>query len=634
MMLALPSSGQQKILLNHRIKENILNASTGIVLVKTSGAVYGIDPEKHTVVWENEAIGKLDFSRYREIPFTPYVFFEDKPLLNSKFLSKTLNAKGVSRVIVDVTKGKIMFNSEDQGFQAVFNTMVLPEQHAVLVDGKIDEGFGIGLFDFETGTSKWMTKVSSDFFSRTKGALLNQEKVLLDADNNIFWLKNRHLLKIDLTTGDIVHNEKGISSILLDEQANRLYLSSNKLRGEKLNQETAIYAVDPKNMESNWARPPARVVGNIIETTLDGNKLVVITSKGFDIIDANKGTKKWKRSDPLPLIRKIVPVGDSYLVVQENQLTRIDAFGHDVWDAPLRITFSNDENPVHIFDNAAHALFITPSRVNRVQIETGKKIWNEDVSLFDADYIRRNLKLKLPYHRVWFNPETDQFPVYNENKFYLFNNRDSVPPQSLHHFDFGRRFPELKIRNEGYFLFEGNNFYLFNFSGNLMYKKEYPAMKSGSFVRRSFRNSIYWLKRSLQVSSATLLFAPTQANRAFRNTIVSNNLGAFGSAAGSIYGTYNSYVDGFRSFTELDIDVDSNLEYVFRRIRKSRKNDDQMIIAVPKDDKIRLINFHIDTGAEETIRELDADQDNFIIDEAERLIYFFENKEVSIQKLN
>ena len=634
LMPAPASFSQQKILLEERVKENILNTNTGMVLVKTSGSVYGIDPENHNILWENEALSKLDFSAYTEIPFTPYVFFEDKPLLNSNFLSKTLNTKGVSRVIVDVTSGKIMFNSRDQGFQAVFNTILLPGQNAVLVDGKIDEGFGIGLYDFETGTPKWLTKVSSDFFSRTKGAVLNQEKVLLDADNNIFWLRNRQLLKIDLKTGAIEHDEKGISSILFDEKKGRLYISSNKLRGEKLNQETAIYAMDPKNMESVWQRPPARVVGNILETSLDGNKLVTITSKGFNIIDTDSGVKKWKKSDPLPLIRKIVPVGEGYLVVQENQLSRIDEFGHNAWDTPIKVTFSKDEKPVHIFNDTSHALYITPSRANRVEIKTGKKIWKDDVNLFDADYLERNLKLKLPYHRVWFNPETDQFPVYNENNFFLFNNRDSIASQSLYQFDFGKRLPELKIRKEAYFLFEGNKFYLFDFSGKLIYKKEYQALKSGSFVRRSFRNSIYWLKRSLQISSATLLFAPTQANRAFRNTIVSNNLGGFGSAVGGIYGTYNSYVEGFRSFTEFDVDVGSNLEYVFKRIQKSRKNDDHMIVAVPQADKIQLISFHIDTGAEEVLKNMEPDQDNFIIDETEKLIYFFEGKEISIQRLN
>ncbi len=627
------SFAQQKILLEQRVKENILNSNTGIVLVKTSGSVYGIGPEKQAVIWENERIGELDFSRYTEIPLTPYVFFEDKPLINSKILSKALNTKGISRAIVDVTTGKIIFNSSEQGFQAVFNTLLLPEQKAVLVDGKTDEGFGIGLFDFESGNRIWMTNVTSDFFTRAKGAILNEEKVVLDADQNIFWLKNRNLLKIDSKTGAVEYERKGITSILFNGEGNRLYVSSNYISSKKLNQETAIYAMDPKTMDSLWSRPPVRVVGNIMETTLDKGQLVVVTSKGFTIINAENGKKKWDRSDPLPLIKKIVPTTDSYLVVQENLLTRIDQFGHVAWDAPLKITYSDDENPVHIFDDDPYALFITPSRANRVQIESGKKIWEEDLALFDADFINRNLKLELPYHRVWFNPETGQFPVYSENSFYLFNNRDSMAPKSLHSVDFGREFPKLKIRNDAYLLFEGNTFYLFDFSGKLVYKKEYPAMKSGSFVRRSFRDSFYWLRRGLQITSATLLFAPTQANRALRSTIVSNNLGAFGTGVSSIYGTYHSYTRGLNSLTDLDVDLGSNLEYVFKRIRKSRKNDDSMMITVPKNGQVHIINFQIDTGSEEVIKKMDRRKDSFVIDEIERVLYSFDGKEVYIERL-
>ncbi len=624
---------QQKITLKNRVQEKILNSNTGIVLVKTSGAVYGIGPEKQTVIWENERIGEFDFSRYYEIPLTPYVFFEDKPLINSKILSKALNTKGISRAIVDVTTGKIIFDSSENGFQAVFNTLLLPEQKAVLVDGKTEEGFGIGLFDFETGNQIWMTNVTSDFFTRTKGAILNEEKVLLDANQNIFWLKNRHLLKIDLKTGSIAYDKKGITSILFNDEANKLYISSNFINGKKLNQETTIIAIDPKTMDSLWSGPPVRVVGNILETTLDKNQLVVITSKGFNIINPENGKKKWGKSDPLPLIKKIIPTTDSYLVVQENLLTRIDQFGQNTWDAPLKITYSSDENPVYIFDDDPYALYITPSRANRIEIESGQKIWKEDLTLFDADFINRNLKLQLPYHRVWFNPETGQFPVYSENSFYLFNNQDSVAPQSLQEVDFGRKFPELKIRENTYLLFESNTFYLFDFSGNLIYKKEYPALKSGSFVRRSFRDSFYWLKRGFQITSATLLFAPTQANRALKNTIVSNNLGVFGTGVSGIYGTYHSYSRGINSLTNFDIDLGSNLEYVFKRMRKSRKNDDVMIIAVPDEGKIQIINFQIDTGAEELLKKIDSGNNKLIIDEIERILYSFDGKEVYVERL-
>lgn len=633
LLLSVSSFGQQKIMLKHRVKESVLNSNTGIVLIKTSESVYGIGPEKQDVIWENKSIGDLDFNRYAEIPLTHYAFFEDKPLINSEILSKTLNTKGISRAIVDVTTGNIVFNSSEQGFHAVFNTLLLPEQGAVLVDGKTEEGFGIGLFDVETGKELWMTQVISDFFTRTKGAILNEEKVLLDADYNIFWLKNRHLLKIDAKTGTIAFDKKGITSILLNDQGNKLYVSSNSINTKKLNQETAIYAMNPRTMDSLWPGSPVRVVGNIIETNLDKNQLVVITSKGFDIVDTKNGQKKWDKSDPLPLIKKIVPTRDSYLVVQENQLTRIDKFGHKAWDTPLKITYSDDENPVHIFDDDPYALFITPSRANRIEIESGRKIWKEDLTLFDADFINRNLKLEVPYHRVWFNAKTEQFPVYSENNFYLFNNKDITAPKSLQSFDFGREFPELKIRKDAYFLYQGNRFYLFNFSGKLVYKKEYAPIKSGSFVRRSFRDSFYWLKRGLQITSATLLFAPTQANRAIRSTIVSNNLGVLGTGVSSIYGTYRSYTQGIDDLKDFDVDLDSNLEYVFKRIRKSRKNDETMIITVPSDEQIRIIDFQIDTGKEELVKEMDARQGSFIIDEIERLLYFFNGKEVSIEKL-
>jgi phosphosulfolactate synthase (CoM biosynthesis protein A) len=55
--------------------------------------------------------------------------------------------------------------------------------------------------------------------------------------------------------------------------------------------------------------------------------MVVITSKGFNIINIKKGTKKWEQSEPLPLIKKIVPVHQGFLVVQDNYLLKINSKG-------------------------------------------------------------------------------------------------------------------------------------------------------------------------------------------------------------------------------------------------------------------------------------------------------------------
>jgi len=625
--------GQQQIALDGRIKKSVLNDNTGILLLKTSEALYGIDPQKNKVLWRNRSNTDLNFDGYTEVPFSPYVFFEDKPLLGSNFLSKTLNTKGVSRAVMDITTGKLLFSSSEQGFEAVFNTIILPEQKAILVDGKKEAGFTIALFDFETGNQLWDTNVSSAFFKTAKGALLNEEKVVLDAYKNVFWLKNRQLLKLNLQNGAIAFEQTGVTSITLTPKGDRLLVASNNVKAKKLNQETLVYALHPKSLDSLWPAPVS-IVGNLMATSLEGASLVAITSKGFKIIDTQTGKSKWKRSASLPLIRKIVPIKEGYLVVQENFLTRINAAGRVVWKDKVRVSYATSESPITVFDGTDEALFISPSRVNKVTLDSGKKIWAEDLILFDADYINRNLKLKLPFHQIWYNPKNEQFPVYNGNAFYIFQHTMDTPPKVLYDFDFGRKLPELKIRAEGYFMFLENNFYYFDFTGNLVYKKEYEALKSGSLLQRSFQESFYFLKRGFQVASATVLFAPNQVNQAFRNTIVSNKLGGVGNILSGIYGTYRSYTQGIRNLTDIDLGINSSLSYVFSRLNRERANDDTKIIIIPEEKGSKILRFQIDTGKEEILKEVKSQNRKFVLDEVEQLLYSFKGNTVFIERFN
>jgi len=633
-MLPVFLTAQQRIGLDYKIKDIFLNLNTGVVLVKTSGALYGLDPEKKNILWKNTTMKKVDFTTSTEVPFSPYVFFEDKPLLSSNFISKTLNTKGVSRTILDVTSGKELFNSKTQGYQAVFNTILLPEQRTILVDGKKDDTFVIALFNFETGQQIWETEIPVGFFKNAKGSLLNKERVVLDAFQNIFWLKNRQLLKIALENGKFSFEQDGITSITLNEKGSELFVTTNAVKAKRLNQETTIYALDTQTLDTVWPTS-VKVLGAIVDTHLDQSSLVVTTSKGFTIIDTKTGETAWKKSAALPLIRKIIPVsdGDGYMIVQENFLTKVNSQGKVSWRDKLKITYSNKENPVYVLDDAEHALFITPSRANRVVINSGKKIWPEDLILFDADYINRNLKLKLPQQQVWYNPENEQFPVYSGDTFFIFNNKDTIPPKPLYQFNFGRKLPSLSIRKNGYFMSLDNNYYYFDDTGTLIYTKEYPLVDSGSFVKRSFQGSLYWLKRSLQIAKATILFAPNQINQGFRNTIVSNNLGNLGDVFSTIYGTYRSYKLSLQSVTDFNIDVDSSLKYVFMRMARKMKNENVKIISVPVNENIEIRSFPIDTGNEVVLKTLEKRKGKLIIDEIEQVLYFYKGSAMYIEQL-
>ncbi|TXN34977.1 PQQ-like beta-propeller repeat protein [Flagellimonas hymeniacidonis] len=624
------AAAQNRIEFDHRIKEKIINSYTGTLLLKAGDAVHGIDTKTGKVSWKNKGLKKVSFSSYSEIPYTPIVLFEKKALINSRFLSRALRSKGASKKLLNVVTGQMLFDSEKEGFKAVYNTMILPEKKSVLVDGLMDKDFVISLYSYETGKPLWILNTPElEFFKSLKGTFFDDEKILMDSQQNIYWLKNRKLIKIDGQTGKALFERAGISNIAMNSSKNTLFVFSNVLKAEKLNEETIITAFDTKTQEILW-NDPVRITGNVVDTRLDKDKLIAITSKGFDIVDVKSGMKKWDESNPLPLIKKIVPLGRGYLVVQDNFLVKIGENGKTAWQQKIKITHSPQENPLYIIVDGQRALYITPSFANAVEIESGNKIWKQDVILNPTGFIGRNLGLSENHFRVWKDRKRDAVQVYASNIFYIFNLSTLDEPISTEKFAFKDYVPSMKIRQNGYFLYGANLFYFIDLSGNLGYEKEYPVSSNHSI----FSDLVSLGSKGFGIYSSALGFVGNQMTRTLNTVLVSKDLGPLTDLSSSVLGTYQSYQGSLDSLTTLNrLDLDSNMSSIFSRVETGRKNDGNQIIVVDKDGEFHIIKMDIDTGEDHIVKKVKNYYSSFLTDQVEQQIYFFEKKCVTIERL-
>jgi len=623
---------QKEIEFKSPIKEYLVNNYTGTLLVKTKKSLSAINPKTQQISWTNTELKKVNFSDYSEIPFTPIVFFDQKPFINSKILSSTLNSKGVSRKMMNITSGKILFDSESQGFKAISNTLILPQKKAVLVDGIKNKELIISLYSYETGKQIWQTKnLDFKFFKTIKGALFDTEKILLDAQQNIYWLKNKHLIKIDGKTGAILYEKENITSIAMNSAKNILFEFSDKIEIKKLDEENIINAFDTKTQKSIW-KDPLKIWGNISSTSLDKGSIVVITSKGFNIIDIKTGKKKWNQSDPLPLIKKIVPVNQDFLVVQDNYLVKINNLGKKAWEQKIKITHSFQENPIYILEDNKQVLYITPSQANKLQLKEGTKVWENNFVLNSAGFLSRNLKLSEHYFKVWQDRHNTLFPVYSDGNFYIFNPAAFKEPILIDKLSFKKTIPILKIRDNGYFLYEKNQFYFYDTSGVLFYKKKYPYHSNSNL----FSGTLYWAQRGLGTFTAAMGFVGAQVTGTLNSVLVSKDLGLLSNLSSSIYGTYQSYQNSIDELTKLNqLDIDSNLSAIFNRIKAGRNSDDSILIVTPKkeEEEYDIIRLDIDSGKNKVLKTIENTYVDFLIDQIEGQIYFFENKRILIDKL-
>lgn len=628
--ISLQVFSQQKIEVKNTIKEQILNNYTGTLLVKTKKSLIAINPETQEISWRNNDFKKVNLSEYSEIPYTPIVLFTKKPLINSKIISNSFNSKGASKKLLNVVTGKVLFNSEKEGFKAVNNTLILPQKKAILVDGIKNKEFIISLYSYETGKQLWETKgVESNFFKTVKGAWLDDEKIILDVQKNIYWLKNKQLIKIDGETGAILYEQEDINSIAMNTSKDILFLFSNTFEIKKLGEENIINALDTRTLQNVW-NEPVKIWGNVSSTAIDQDKIVTITSKGFNIINIKTGTKKWERSESLPLIKKIVPVRTGYLIVQDKFLVRINNKGKKAWDEKIKITYSSKENPIHIIENQNQALYITPSKANIVDIENGTKIWKEDVVLNSASFLDRNLKISDQRFKVWDDTGNRRVPLYSENSFYIFDKAFLEKPALVNGFDFKRGAPKLRIIVNGYFLYKNNEYYCYDLLGQLRYKKKYPYLTNTNV----FDDAYYWTKRGFGTYTSAFGFVGNQVTQTLNTVLVSKDLGLLSTVSSSIYGTYQSYQNSIDNLTELNkLDLDSNISSIFTRIKTGRKNNGSLIIVSANEVETKIIRLDISSGNEEVIKTIKNTYSNFLVDQIEQQIYFFGKKHILIEDL-
>jgi len=624
---------QINIPLEGKVKDYVLNSNTGIVVVKTSRYLYGIDPKTNSIKWESKSLLNEDFSNYSEIPFTPYIIFERKPFINSKVLSKVTGAKGVSKTIVNCLDGKVLFDSEKQNYKAVLNSLLIPDFKGVLVNGlKKENEFVIGLYNYETSNVIWENNITnSSFFKALKGALFDDEKIEIDAHKNIYWLNNRELLKIDGKTGKLLKEIPKVNNFLFNESKDVIYIISNKLNVEKLNEESNIEAFDTKSDNMVWQKQ-TKIRGNVSQAVINDENLVVITSKGFDIINGNNGKKHWEQSDPLPLIKKIIALDSSFIVVQQNFLNRVNIKGDKMWKNPVKILHSGDASQVQISKDNNSIIYITSSFVNKINLDSGTKLWDQDVVLNDADFLSRNLKLEEQSFKIWYDKKANQFPVYSKNKLYLFRSSLNETPKSLFEFNSGRQIPNLSISDQGYFFSLNNKFQFFDLNGDIVYKKEYAAFENKSILKDSW----YWLKRGYNTYNATTGFFSNQLKSTFKSVLVSQNLAGFGSTLSSVYGTYESYKNSYQDLTSLNsLGLGSDVGRIFDRIKKTQAYSDTFILVTPYPSRKvnSIVELTVSSGEDKVVKNVKYDQTNFIIDQIEKVVYFFKKNEVNIERV-
>jgi outer membrane protein assembly factor BamB len=403
---------------------------TGTIVIKEGENIRGIDADAKTEKWKvtKDEIGgasvldvladpdMLNFIKKKEsikaVPGTPYI----EGLINYKF------------VLINSETGKLVYNSANEKF-AVITSQLLYESNEYLFFITEDKKIKSLLIDLKTGNQIWKTEIgdAKSFASILTSALTLQKQYpdkAMAYKDKIYMLNYGILSCLDRLTGKLMWRSTDKYSVFYPTQngSNIVVAESVGLLGNK--QELSVLNVSTG--KGLWDSPIKTKYIVYVEDW--GDKLLVAHYSGFNFFDLKIGQKIWKKDARGDMLKRVIPIGNDYLYVAENEMMLIDQNGEKIWKKFIEIC-DNKEDEIMYLDKVDEKVFyLTSSYGNMVDYKSGAKLW------------KRNIKFneKRPVLST-YDKVNDLFLVYNDEKLYKFDPNGTDKPEP---------FAEVNIKNE------------------------------------------------------------------------------------------------------------------------------------------------------------------------------------------
>lgn len=615
---------QNQIDIEGKIKAKIINQNSSNLLVATSKATYGINNSTQEVIWKKDKLKKVDLSSYTEFYNSDRIIFERKTLVNSKFISRLLNSKGTSYIIMNVENGEIEFDSHEFGYTSILNLEIYPKDHSILFLGVKKKNIVLCHYNLDHKSNFWEVKLAkNNVLKTTKSHFLGSSKFFKNKTGDVISLLDGNLKKIKADNGEVLFEVDGVKKLDYHYPKDNLFLVSKAISLKNANQANSIYAYKSHEMKPIW-NDSINVFGNVTKTFLSDTHFIAVTPSGFDVIDIDKAQKKWKKTDKYPLIESIIPSRDeNFYIIQDQFLTKVDSSGQKVWNKPVKIFKSNDFGAYFIEQDQSHILSITPSFIHKINSKTGGNLWDKPVTLNNSTYVERSVKLSTNNYKVWYDTKAHNFFIFSNGDLYFETINDSLKPKLIKQFK-AQNIPSLEIRENGYFFKQNNNFTFFDKQAEQKYDTTLTKFVKTKFINETKKYG----RKGYDIYKSTFGIIPKQIDNIFKNVLVSADIGFISTTTSLVYGNYHNYNSLYKEATKIpDIDLGSYLEDTFKTKGSGRLNNDEFILVTPSNGELQFKSLQKETGEIIPLNSVKIDSRDLIIDQYHKVVYvFFKNR--------
>lgn len=317
-----------------QVKWLILHES-GTLLASTGEALAGIRPDSGEVSFKLERLKRVKEEHLEFVPNTPYVIIKPRGMF-------------MHTVVVDVVKGKIVFDSKAEDWQnGVTSRYFLYPEMMFVVNGMHKEGglgkykMGVGMYDLTTG------KLVKIYERKASNPMAGEPDII---GNNIVIPGLKNVECYDINSGAIkwTSEVKNATNIVTNEVSKEVYAFRSK--GDN----TVVYKINSDNGSVLWPEGN-KIKGVISRLEFTEHGLAIVTNilsggsklasklKGSGtskvyLLDLNSGADLWDKSPKTKGIINHFYVEEDGIIfgVSDGGINKIAFDGTPRWKKPLK----------------------------------------------------------------------------------------------------------------------------------------------------------------------------------------------------------------------------------------------------------------------------------------------------------
>lgn len=578
---------------------------TGTLLASTGEALVGIRPNSGEIAFKFDQLKKVKEENLEIVPNTPYLIVKPKGMMNQMHIA-----------VVDVIKGKIVFDSKKQDWQGGVSSrhIIKPEMYLVVNGMHKEEGLGkykqgVGLYDLKTGD---LIRI---FERKAANLMVGRPDIL---DGNIIIPGAKNIESYNIKSGAVqwtaeVKNATGITTL---EENKEMYAYRRK--GDN----TEVYKVNAANGQLMWPEENKikgvvsryeftpeglAIVTNVLGSGKKGlggaigNKIKGSGTSKVYLLDLKTGEDLWAKSPKTKGIITHFYVEDDGILfgVSSGGINKIAFNGTPRWKKP----YKTGPNIQVMARGKKGLLYISETDADLIDFSTGESVFGKTIKYKRSAAVSSAL-----------DQDRGRFLISCKDGVYAVNGDTGNYDLIANSINFeGKEDPKnLEVREHGILLSSDQNLMLLDFEGEEQWHTYHRAPGKSAA-------GIILVSAIAVASTATAVSASAQA----------------GAMKGAGVPPYNSTVQQYESYAENAGNIaDASFKEMARRFKATKATANSSFILTKIDGGISLAKVDKDSGdTVESILIKDKDP-MYEVDEIEGMLYFkSSNNKISAYRL-